>query len=130
MRNDFKVPERRYTWIKLQIWATTHKWDELKKYVKQKKKLPVSASQVVKLVKLHGGQDVAAKQFLSENEDFLSSDEKFNLLTDFGMYVEAAAAAFSVKNVEALTTLEEMCAGKDRQLLQTISNYKAKLINK
>ena len=53
------------------------------KYVKQKKKLPVSATQVVKLVRLHGGQDVAAKQFLSENEDFLSSDEKFNLLTDF-----------------------------------------------
>ena len=70
------------------------------------------------------------KQFLSENEDFLSSDEKFNLLTDFGMYVEAAAAAFSVKNIEALSSLEEICAGRDRQLLQTISNYKAKLINK
>ena len=52
---DFKVPERRYTWIKLQTWASTHKWEELKKYVKQKK-LPVSASQVVKLVRQHGGQ--------------------------------------------------------------------------
>ena len=92
--------------------------------------MPVSASQVVKLVKTHGGQDVAARQFLSENEDFLSSDEKFNLLTDFEMYVEAAAAAFSARNIDALTSLEEICAGKDRQLLQTIANYKAKLINK
>ena len=126
---DFKVPERRYTWIKLQTWASTHKWEELKKYVKQKK-LPVSASQVVKLVRQHGGQDVAAKQFLSENEDFLSSEEKFTLLTDFGMYVEAAASAFSVKNLEALNNLERMCEGRDRQILQTIANYKSKLINK
>ena len=46
------------------------------------------------------------------------------------MYLEAAAAAFSVKNIEGLTTLEKLCAGTDRQLLQTISNYKAKLLNK
>ena len=129
MRSDFKIPERRYTWIKLQAWACTHRWEELKKYVKQKKKLPVSAPQVVKLVKQHGGQDVAAKHFLSEN-DFLSSEEKINLLTDFGMYAEAAAAAFSVRNMEALTSLEEMVAGKDRHLLQIITNYKAKLISK
>ena len=78
----------------------------------------------------HGGQDVAAKQFLSENEDFLSSEEKFTLLTDFGMYVEAAASAFSVKNLDALNSLEKMCEGRDRQILQTIANYKSRLLNK
>ena len=107
-----------------------HRWDELKKYVKQKKKLPISAVQVVKLAKLHGGQDVAAQQFLSENDDFLSGEEKINVLTDFGMFAEAAAAAFSARNVDALTSLEEMCMGKDRGLLQKIANYKAKLISK
>ena len=112
------------------MWASTHKWEELKNYVKQRRKLPVSASQVVKLVRQHGGQDVAAKQFLSENEDFLSNEEKFTLLTDFGMYVEAAASAFSTKNLEALNNLERMCEGRDRKILQTIANYKSKLINK
>ena len=82
------------------------------------------------MARLHGGQNVAATHFLSENEDFLSSDEKFDLLTDFGMYLEAASAAFSVKNIEGLTILEKLCAGTDRQLLQTISGYKAKLLNK
>ena len=81
-------------------------------------------------MKRHGDQNIAAQQFLSENEDFLSADEKFDLLTEFGMYIEAANAAFSVRNIEALTSLEEMCAGRDRELLQKIANYKAKLISK
>lgn len=49
--------------------------------------------------------------------------------TEFGMYIEAAATAFSVKNLDALNTLEAVCVGRD-DVIRTISSYKAKLISK
>ena len=74
--------------------------------------------------KKHGGQEEAIK-FISE--DYLNHEDRFNLLSDFGMYAEAASAAFASKNIEALKSLEEHCIGKD-DILKTISNYKSKLI--
>ena len=123
LRQDFKLSDRRYAWLKLKTWSRHHKWDEIKKYGKQKK-LPVPMIQVVKLVKEHGGQEEAIK-FISE--DYLNHEDRFNLLSDFGMYAEAASAAFASKNIEALKSLEELCIGKD-DILKTISNYKGKLI--
>ena len=123
LRQDFKLSDRRYAWLKLKTWARHHKWDEIKKYGKQKK-LPVPMIQVVKLVKEHGGQEEAIK-FISE--DYLNHEDRFNLLSDFGMYAEAASAAFASKNIEALKSLEEHCIGKD-DILKTISNYKGKLL--
>jgi hypothetical protein len=49
--------------------------------------------------------------------------------TEFGMYLEAASTAFSVKNLEALNTLEVICVGRD-DVIKMISSYKAKLISK
>ena len=123
IRQDFKLSDRRYAWIKLNTWARTHKWHEIKKYAKQKK-IPVPMTQVVKLARQHGGQ-MAANEFMSE--EYLNNEDRFNLSSEFGMYVEAASAAFAGKNVEALTSLEALCAGKD-DILKSIQSYKAKLI--
>ena len=71
-----------------------------------------------------GGQ-MAANEFMSE--EYLNNEDRFNLSSEFGMYVEAASAAFAGKNVEALTSLEALCAGKD-DILKSIQSYKAKLI--
>ncbi len=46
LRQDFKLSDRRYTWIKLATWARTHQWNELKRYAKQKK-VPVPVVNVV-----------------------------------------------------------------------------------
>ena len=43
------------------------------------------------------------------------------------MYVEAAKAAFDWKNLDALTSLEAMCVGRD-DILKSIQGYKTKLI--
>lgn len=37
LRNDFKLPERRYWWIRIQILSETFQWDELEKFSKSKK---------------------------------------------------------------------------------------------
>ena len=123
LRQDFKLSDRRYAWIKLNTWARTHKWNEIKRYAKQKK-LPVAMPQVVKLVKEHGGKE-AANEFLSE--EYLNHQDRFNLFSEFGMYLEAASAAFAGKNVEALTALERNCVGRD-DILKAVQNYKTKLI--
>ena len=124
IRADFKLSDRRYAWIKLNTWARTHKWHEIKKYAKQKK-IPVQMTQVVKLAREHGGQE-AANEFLV-SEEYLNNEDRFNLSSEFGMYFEAASAAFAGKNVEALTSLEALCAGRD-DILKSIQGYKAKLI--
>ena len=81
-------------------------------------------AQVVKLANQHGGPE-AAKAFLSE--EFLNNEDRYNLLSEFGMYVEAAKAAFDWKNLDALTSLEAMCVGGD-DILKSIQGYKTKLI--
>ena len=81
-------------------------------------------TQVVKLANEHGGQE-AAKQFLSE--EYLDHEDRFNLFSEFGMYLEAASAAFAGKNLEALNSLGGVCVGRD-DILKTVQNYKAKLI--
>jgi hypothetical protein len=53
----------------------------------------------------------------------------FVFQTEFGMYLDAAATAFSVRNVEALNSLEAICVGRD-DVIKMISSYKAKLISK
>ena len=115
---------QRYTWIKLTTWARTHKWLELKKYAKQKK-IAVPVTQVVKLANQHGGPE-AAKAFLTE-EGLLNHEDRYNLFCEFGMFSEAAKAGFDWKNVEALSSLEVMCAGRD-DILKTIQGYKTQLI--
>jgi hypothetical protein len=45
------------------------------------------------------------------------------------MYIEAAATAFSVRNLDALNSLEAICVGRD-DVIKAISSYKAKLISK
>ena len=79
---------------------------------------------MVKLANQHGGPE-AAKMFLSE--EFLNTEDRYNLFSEFGMYVEAAKAAFDWKNLDALTSLEAMCVGRD-DILKSIQGYKTKLI--
>ena len=123
LKSDFKLTDRRYAWLKLTTWARSHKWNEIRRYAKQKK-LIVPMTQVIKLTKQHGGQE-AANEFLSE--EYLNNEDRYNLLSEFGMYVEAAGAAFAWKNMEALSSLESMAVGRE-DILKTIQGYKAKLI--
>ena len=58
----------------------------------------------------------------------LAKDKNEILFSEFGMYVEAAKAAFDWKNVEALTSLEAMCVGRD-DILKSIHGYKTKLLS-
>lgn len=37
IRSEFKVPERRYWWIRIQLLAENFQWDELEKFSKSKK---------------------------------------------------------------------------------------------
>ena len=54
-------------------------------------------------------------------------DDRYNLFCEFGMFSKAAKAGFEWKNVEALSSLEVMCAGRD-DILKTIQGYKTQLI--
>lgn len=125
LKQEFKVSERRFTWLKLTTWARTHQWNELKRYSKGKK-LPISVVQVVKLAKQHGGQN-AANDFLTE--EYLSHEDRYTLSKEFGMYLEAASAAFAWKNMEALTHLEALSVGRE-DVIKAIQGYKAKLLGR
>jgi hypothetical protein len=36
LKSDFKVPDKRYWWIKIAAYAKLEKWDKLEKFSKQK----------------------------------------------------------------------------------------------
>ena len=81
-------------------------------------------TQVIRLVWQHGSpEDTGA--FLSHPDFQLNHEDRFNLLSEFGMYDKAAKAAFDAKNIEALSTLETICV--DREILDSIQRYKAEL---
>lgn len=37
MKSDYKMPDRRYWWLRIQVLAETYQWDELEKFSKSKK---------------------------------------------------------------------------------------------
>ncbi|XP_059091268.1 vacuolar protein sorting-associated protein 16 homolog [Tigriopus californicus] len=125
LRNDFKMSDKRYMFFRVKALAKTQKWPEIKKLAKQKRQ-PLSTVSIVRLVREFGG-DAQAKEFL--NDEFLSPNERFDTYAEFGMFFEAAQAAFVAKSLESLNALETMSMGRD-DVIRAISNFKTRLLTK
>ena len=126
VRQEMKVSDRRFAWLRVRAMVKRKQWDDLKKFARQKRP-PLPANQVVRVVHEQAGEE-RAREFLTE--EFVSSTaERVDLLTEFGMFLEAANAAFSAKSVDLLNGVEAVCAGRD-DILKTIANFKTRLLTK
>lgn len=67
LRNDFKMPERRYWWIRIQILTEKFQWDELEKFSKSKKS-PIGYEPFVEVC-LKRGNAVEALKYIPKCRD-------------------------------------------------------------
>jgi vacuolar protein sorting-associated protein 16 len=69
MRSEYKIPDRRYWWLRIQVLSDQFQWDELEKFSKSKKS-PIGYEPFVELC--------LAKQNVVESKKYLPkcSDEK------------------------------------------------------
>lgn len=112
VKSDFKVPDRRYWWVRLQIYAEMDKWDEVERLAKVKKS-PIGYEPFVE-VALQYGQLMEAKKYLPRLRD----EFKVKLHRRAGLYKEAAFYAFEQKDRSSLDEILRDVINLQRQDLQ------------
>ncbi|KAJ6638263.1 Vacuolar protein sorting-associated protein 16 like [Pseudolycoriella hygida] len=117
IKNEYKVPDRRYWWIRIQVYAQHFQWDELEKFSKSKKS-PIGYEPFVEVC-LKQNNVGEAKKYLTK----CSSRKKVEWLIRAGMVEEAAYAAFEQRDLQNLF-VTQMHATKmnNNALISTINN--------
>ena len=59
------------------------------------------------------------------NEEYIGPSDRFEVFLKFGMWMEAAKAAFDTKDLDGLNHLERVCRQQD--VLQAVGAFKARL---
>jgi vacuolar protein sorting-associated protein 16 len=99
MRSEYKVPERRYWWLRIQVLADQFRWDELDKFSKTKKS-PIGYEPFVEVCLAHQKVDEAQK-YLPKCD----GERKVKLHLRAGLYEEAAQIAYEQKDLNVLFTM-------------------------
>ena len=120
LKSEFKVTDRRYFWIKVRAFGDNQQWAELSNLAKNKKS-PIGFGPFIDQCLKHGEKSEASKYLA-----LLSVEEKLRYCVKLGLVKEAAEAAFTLRDMNALTQLE-IKANNNVSLLELISGYKQKL---
>lgn len=67
MKNDYKVSDRRYWWLRISVLAEQFQWEELEKFSKSKKS-PIGFEPFVEICLKHN-KIVEAKKYLAKCKD-------------------------------------------------------------
>lgn len=118
MKSDFKVSDRKYWWLQIQVLADQSRWEDLEK-LSRGKKSPIGYEPFVELC-LKYEKPEEAKKYLARCRD----DQKLKWYTKAGFLADAARFAFETKNQDGLWMIHERATRKnDRTLVNTIENY-------
>lgn len=122
MKSEYKVQDRRYWWLRIQVYADHFQWDELEKFSKSKKS-PIGYEPFVEVCLKHNNIH-EAKKYLAK----CSSHKKIKWFIRAGMVEEAALAALEQKDLQSLWTVH-MNATKmnDRALVSKVENFIAQI---
>ncbi|XP_052092868.1 vacuolar protein sorting-associated protein 16 homolog isoform X1 [Mytilus californianus] len=121
LRKEFKVPDRRYWWIRIQGLAEAGEWVELDKFSRNKKP-PVGMEAFVEVCAKHHNVNEAMK-YMSR----VSPEHKVRCLVKVGNKKAAADTAFENRNEEELNFVLSKCGHSDRQLVESIKSMKQQL---
>uniref|UniRef100_A0A023F2B4 Vacuolar protein sorting-associated protein 16 homolog n=1 Tax=Triatoma infestans TaxID=30076 RepID=A0A023F2B4_TRIIF len=103
LRHEYKVPDRRYWWLRVKVLGELGAWSDLEKLSKSKKS-PIGYEPFVEVCWKHGNR-YEAQKYLPKVKD----DVKVEYLTKLGMFEEAAQMAFEQKDLEGLRFIESKC---------------------
>ncbi|XP_065092483.1 vacuolar protein sorting-associated protein 16 homolog [Ochlerotatus camptorhynchus] len=104
LRSEFKVPERRYWWLRVSVMAQQFQWEDLEKFAKAKKS-PIGYEPFVEVC-LGQSNVEQAKKYLPR----CSEENKFKWNLKAGCLLEAAKIAYDQKDIEALWRVYDRCS--------------------
>lgn len=103
-RNDYKIPDKRYWWLRISSLAQQKEWIELEKFSKIKKS-PVGYPPFVDVCLQNDNREEALK-YLSR----VSEDLKVKYCIKVGCLEEAAEIAFQQRDVQGLLYVQSKCS--------------------
>ncbi|XP_025080748.1 vacuolar protein sorting-associated protein 16 homolog [Pomacea canaliculata] len=121
LRKDFKVPDKRYWWMRVSALAEAGDWAELEKFSKSKKP-PIGMEAFVEVCMKYYNKQEALK-YLSR----VLPEHKVKSLVCVGQFQEAADQAAENKNEDELNYVLGKVKVADKQLAETVRGYLAQL---
>ncbi|XP_043465460.1 vacuolar protein sorting-associated protein 16 homolog [Leptopilina heterotoma] len=115
LRSEYKIPDRRYWWLRIQSLAKKGLWTEMEKFSKSKKS-PIGYEPFIDEC-LKYKNEIEAKKYLPRVKD----DLKVKYLTKVNMLSEAAEIAFEQKDSAALSYVLAHCGTSDRRIAEKIN---------
>ncbi|XP_053409060.1 vacuolar protein sorting-associated protein 16 homolog [Mercenaria mercenaria] len=121
LRKEFKIPEKRYWWLRIDALAEAGEWMELDKFSKTKK--PQLGMEAFVEVCLKYGNKREAMKYIPR----VVPDKKVQCLIKMGDLRLAAEAAFENRNEDDLNRVLRKCTLADRAVEDQIKGYKQQL---
>ncbi|XP_015782165.1 vacuolar protein sorting-associated protein 16 homolog [Tetranychus urticae] len=121
LKKDFKVPDRRFWLLKINILAEQRDWNELEKFSKSKKS-PIGYEPFVSACLKFKNRTEAQKYVGKVREEF-----KVDYYVKTGLLEDAAKIAFMAKDVDALDYVAKRCGPGDKSLSDRIVSMRKQL---
>ncbi|CAH1775290.1 unnamed protein product [Owenia fusiformis] len=124
LRKEFKVPDRRFWWLRVNALCESNDWTELEKFSKSKKS-PIGYEPFVDGCIKYGNRHEATK-YLPK----VSQENKVNCYIKVGQLDQAAEFAFLQKSIDDLNIVQQKCGPMNRATVEKIQTMKAQLQTK
>jgi len=124
MRKEFKIPDRRFWWLKIIALAENNDWSELDRFSKLKKS-PIGYEPFFEVC-INKGNIAEAQKYLTK----VSSETLVKCHIKLGQLDQAADLAFQNKNEDELNLVLSKCTSANRLLADRISSMKSQLSSK
>ncbi|XP_078613182.1 vacuolar protein sorting-associated protein 16 homolog isoform X2 [Branchiostoma floridae x Branchiostoma japonicum] len=124
LRKEFKVPDKRFWWLKIQALAEGSDWAELDRFAKSKKS-PIGYEPFIDVCLKHQNR-YEANKYVGR----IADPAKVKAYIKIGNLEQAAETAMQQRNEEDLNLVLSKCTSSHRVLAEKISTMKAQLSSK
>lgn len=121
LRNEFKIPDRRYWWLRILAHARNGEWKQLENFSKEKKS-PIGYEPFVDVC-FERNEREEAQKYMSRVRD----DLKVKYYVKIGMLKQAAQTAFDQKDTQALIAVQSKCGSSEQNVIEQINTFLTQL---
>lgn len=122
---DFKIPDKRYWWLKISALATRGDWEEMEKFSKSKKS-PIGYLPFVEIAVKHHNR-YEAKKYVPR----VTPEQRVKAFILVGDLEQAADAAIEHKNEAEMNLVLSKCsAATDSAVMEKLNRARAQLLKK
>jgi len=125
LRKDFKVPDRRFCWMKVTALAEADDWSELEKFSNNKIAAKFGGEQFIDVCLQHNNK-AEGKKYLAK----VSKPNKVKYCLKVGLLETAADLAAAAKNTDDLLLVMQQCGPGDAALVEKIRLLRAQLMER